>query len=185
VPGLFILGAVPDGFKMLDNVDKEYWPGRALDRPWTLALQAGAAHDYNNANALVLPFLDTLIRGRREPWLGDPATGEIAAAKDYRGEKAQAVWLPNRYVAHCWRSFIVKDAAVRLAAEGLPEKGKRTVIVKAGATIQLKATADAQFYDGDEEIPATWKPTRLGPHCVYARYAADKLTTPGLFVVKQ
>jgi hypothetical protein len=234
VPGLFIIGGVPDDFKMLDAVAKDYDPGRQRGAPWTLALQWGAAHDWNNASALVLPYLDAMFRARvpadvptagtpaklkpvrlEDGWLGDRATWDshfptVAPWADYKGDKASAVWLPNRAIAMLWRAFESKDPPVRIdaaTADGkarLPEGKKRRMVVEAGATIVLQAAVNAgtdvrkvRFYAGDQalgevtEAPwrAEWKSAPPRPHGVFAEWesASGKsgVSNPALVVVRK
>jgi hypothetical protein len=83
VPGIFVIGGVPDGFKMLDAIPAQYDPARKAEAPWTLALQWGIAHDYANANTVVLPFLQSVARSR----LADDGSLKAADAK--------AGWLRN------------------------------------------------------------------------------------------
>jgi hypothetical protein len=164
MPGLIVIGAVADGFKMLDAIDKDYWPGRAKAAPWSLATQAGCAHDYGNANALVMPFFAAMLDARAgaagEPlkpvplesgWLADPATMQTADPKvfpyaDYPGDKAKAIWLPNASLAATWRAFVVDQPkasiqATTAAGASLPParpKVKRTLIAKVGEPITLR-----------------------------------------------
>jgi len=233
VPAVFVIGSVPDGFKMLDAIPAQYDPGRRAGALWMLALQWGAAHDYHNANALAMPFLEAMIRARlpRETpaagpvklaelkeddgWLGDRATWEghwatIAPWAEYQGDKAAAVWLPNRAIACVWRAFVSKDPPVRLdvsTADGavkLPAGPKRQMVVESGAAMVLEAVATegtgvkkVQFYDGDALIgeavrgpwQATWKNPPSGAHGVFAVwYSADDkpaASNPGLVVVRR
>jgi hypothetical protein len=80
---------------MLNSIPEQYDPGRKQGALWTLAMQWGAAHDWNNANALVVPFLEAMMRARvpqnaslldgpvklnelkeADGWLGDRGTWE-------------------------------------------------------------------------------------------------------------
>jgi len=174
VPGLFIIGSVPDDFKMLDAIPKDYDPGRQRGAPWSLALQWGAGHDWNNASALVLPYLDAMFRARvpadasaaggpvtlkplrlEDGWLGDRVTWDspwatVAPWSEYKGDRAAAVWLPNPAIAFLWRAFESKDPPVRIdaaTADGkvrLPEGKKRRMVVEAGTTIVLEAAVNAR-----------------------------------------
>ena len=234
VPGLFIIGSVPDDFKMLDAIPKDYDPGRQRGAPWTLALQWGAAHDWNNASALVLPYLDAMFRARlpagaratggpvtlkavrlEDGWLGDRATWDsqsatIAPWAEYKGDKASAVWLPNRAIAFLWRAFESKDPPVRIGAAtadgkiGLPEGKKRRMVVEAGATVVLEAVVNAgtdvrkvRFYAGDQVLgevaqapwKTEWKNAAPGPHGVFAMWESGSgkqgVSNPALVVVRK
>lgn len=175
IPGLFIIGSVPDGFKMLDAIPKDYDPGRQRGALWTLALQWGAAHDWHNSDALLLPFLDAMFRARvpgestagagdlklkpvklEDGWLGDRTSIEgnfatIAPWAEYKGNKAAASWLPNRSLAHIWRAFESKDPLVKIeaaTADGklrLPADKKREMVVEAGTMVTLEAVVTANI----------------------------------------
>ena len=234
IPGLFIIGSVPDAFQMLDAVPKDYDPGRRRGAPWTLAIQWGAAHDWHNATALVLPYLDAMFRARvpadadaaggpvtlkpvrlEDGWLGDRATWEghfatIAPWSEYPGDRAAAVWLPNRALAFLWRAFESKDPPVRIDAASadakvrLPEGKKRRMVVEAGAAVVLEAVVSAgtdvrtlRFYAGDQVLGevaqapwrVAWKDAPSGPHGVFALWesASGKqgVSNPVLIVVKR
>lgn len=213
VPGIFVIGGVPDGFKMLDAIPAQYDPARKADAPWTLAIQWGVAHDYANANTVVLPFLQSLVRSRladdgslrpvdlKAGWLGDRIQWEtgiatIAPYAEYKQDKTAAVWLPDAYVAHAWRAFVAKDPTVKIIAEGLPDKGKRTMIVAAGTTIAFQTqikdgsiATDIRICDGDRTVDATWVADAPGAHSIYAAFinAEGKscVSNPVLIVVKQ
>lgn len=212
VPGLFIIGSVTDGYKMLDAIPTQYDPARKLGAPWSLALQWGSAHDYDNASALVLPYFEAVVANRLNPdgtlrelsidsgWFGDrsdtPTLPQIAAAADYKGDKGAAVWLPDRYTAFNWRAFIAKDPPVRIEADGLPAKGKRTMLIKNGETLALRAAVKdgvkvegIQFFDGDTPIDAAWKPTRPGAHSIHVAFIGPDgnpgVSNPALVVVKK
>jgi hypothetical protein len=174
-PGLFVIGAQPDGFKMLDAIPKDFDPARQQGAVWALALQWGVGHDYANANALVLPFFDAVIPKRlpqgasagtglvklnplrpEDGWLGDRSVAQghwatVAPWAEFKGDKAAAVWLPNAYVAAVWRAFVSTNPPVRLdaaTADGsakLPPAGKRGMIVERGAAIVLEAAVTEGF----------------------------------------
>jgi hypothetical protein len=173
IPGLFIIGSVPDGFKMLDAIPKDYEPGRQRGALWALAIQWGAAHDWHNADALLLPFLDAMFRARvpaeatareaavtlkpvklEDGWLGDRASIEshfatIAPWAEYKGDKSAASWLPNRSIACIWRAFESKNPPVRIeaaTADGksrLPADKKREMVVESGTMVTLEAAVEA------------------------------------------
>ncbi|WP_439630379.1 hypothetical protein [Gemmata sp.] len=139
--GLIVIGAKPDGFKMLDAIPKNYDPARAKAAPWTLALQWDCGHDYGNATALLLPYMAAVVEARlpkaaapyaeavklaplqiEAGWLGDrtkwnaPLAG-IAPYGEYKGDKDAAVWLPSKSLAYTWRSFVRQNPPVQLAVK--------------------------------------------------------------------
>ena len=77
------------------------------------------------------------------PW--DSPWATIVPWSEYKGDRAAAVWLPNRAIAFLWRAFESKDPPARIdaaTADGKvkpPDAKKRRMVVEAGATIVLEA----------------------------------------------
>ncbi len=233
--GVIIIGGIPDGFKMLDAIPTQYEPARKKGAPWTLALQWDCAHDYANANTLAMPLFAACVRARlpenaspvkgpvklnalklEDGWLGDRTTWEtnyatIAKYADYRGDKDAASWLPDKYVACVWRSFVSKLPPVQIAAAAkdggakLPDfspKVKRTLIVPQGSAVTLGAAikagtkvASLDYYEGDvllgsvkpDRTEFIWENITAGPRAVYIEYTlADGkkgVSNPALVIV--
>lgn len=206
---------------MLDAIDTQYEPALQKGACWCLALQWVNAHNYGNANSLAIPLLDAVIAARlsktadtpsgpatltamklEDGWLGDRGTWEgnrarIARYAEYPGDKAAATWLPDRYVAYTWRSFVSKnppmqlDAATsegRLTTAAFKPTEKRFLIVPPDASIELAADVRkgtsirrAAFYDGDrlvgEALSApfrlAWSGITPGPHSVFIEYTTS------------
>jgi len=134
VPLLFIIGSLPDGFKMLEAIPRDYDPGRRLGALATLGFEWDKAHSFGNAGTLMaawfqsvvplrLPAEGTALQAIAEDagWLGDRATWEghdarIAPFADYEGDRGAAVWLPDGAFAHVWRAFQSKNPPVQLSA---------------------------------------------------------------------
>ncbi|MCX5675527.1 MAG: hypothetical protein NTX87_11020 [Planctomycetota bacterium] len=221
VPALFTLGAIPDDFKMLPDIEGKFIPARRSGLPWGLAVMWGCAHDYGNAAALFIPWIQALAEARlprkwdplsgpptlreirqEEGWLGDGTDVEgtyapIAPWGEFKGDKAIASWLPNRYVACIWRAIMSKDSPVTLEAAttdgrtqlgAFSPKADRTLLLEAGEELLLSATvregADVrriEYYDGDRPVgtaprdpwQCTWRKIAPGPHAIYAQW-----TTP-------
>jgi hypothetical protein len=218
MPAVIVIGGIADGFKMLGAIGSQYEPARNRGAPWCLALQWGNAHNYGNANALALPFLDAVIAARvprtvdraagpvklkpmrlEDGWLGDRGTWEsnqatVAPYAGYQGDKRTAAWLPNRYVAFVWRSFVSKDPPVQIVAATLDGKlaiedfrptDKRFLIVGRDEAVRLQARArgtgkirSVALFDGDNklgeatgpEFSLTWSHIPAGPRAVFAEY---------------
>ena len=225
MPAIIVIGGVSDGFKMLEAIGTQYEPARAKGATWCLALQWGNAHNYGNANALAFPFLDAVIGARlpkdadptkgvvnlidirpEDGWLGDRATWElnyatITSFADYKGDRQLASWLPNRYVAHVWRSFVSKDPPVQLSVASADGKlsappfkpiQKRFVIIPAGTSLKLTPEISAgvqirkaAFYDGDIRLGESdkapfdfaWEQIPAGPRSVFIEYTTADGTT--------
>jgi len=144
----FTIGAVPDDFKMLPDIESHFLPARRKGLPWGLAVQWGCAHDFGNSACLFVPWVEAVVAARvptdwnplagpvklrdvkqEDGWLGDRASteGNFATVEpwaDYKGDKAAASWLPNRAVASVWRALMSKDAPVTLEAATLDGKAK-------------------------------------------------------------
>lgn len=136
IPGLFIIGAVPDNFKMLPMIDQRYCPAIQAELPYTLGLMHGCAHDYGNSATLAIPYLEALLnlrlpkqeRAVDQPvplravdfssgWRGDDATvhgnyPSIAPVLEYAGKPEDAVWLPDRATAYVWQAWQTKDSPI-------------------------------------------------------------------------
>ena len=141
LPNLYVIGAVPDAFKMLPAITNNYIPSVTAGNPWALGLQHECKHDWANSGTLFVPWFRGVaaLRLPEEPvragdpvplrpiepgtgWRGDWSTihGQLAgicAAADYRGEPGHQVWLPDRACAYVWRAWQSKDAPVQLTAE--------------------------------------------------------------------
>jgi hypothetical protein len=140
VPMLFTLGAIPDAFKMPPDITNKFLPARADGWPWGLGVQHGCAHDFGNAAALMLPWLNAVIAARLphapsvldappklrdlrlvDGWLGDLGTisnqwAIIAPWSDFKGDRSRAAWFPSRGVAMIWRAWQSMDSPVVLVA---------------------------------------------------------------------
>ncbi|GDY20987.1 hypothetical protein LBMAG56_23330 [Verrucomicrobiota bacterium] len=137
VPMLTIFGS-KDG-RQLPQLEALLPKRRAeFDASWAIAVQWGRGHEWGQANNLLWPFFDEIIRQRypadaspasgpvqlhrcdpARVWLADPAswknrTPTIAAAASYTGNKAAACWLPGEDVARVWQSFVVDKPLVQI-----------------------------------------------------------------------
>jgi hypothetical protein len=144
VPELFIIGAVPDGFKMLPAIEKFYEPAIAQGRPWALGLQHGCKHDWANSGTLGVAWIQAIAKLRypktvdvsapiplnpvvfEKGWRGDRTTihgtmANVAPASEFRGDAKSATWLPDRATAFVWRAWQVKDSPVDLTAKTIDE----------------------------------------------------------------
>lgn len=236
VPHAFTLGAIPDDFKMLPGIEANFLPARKAGRPWGLAVQWECAHDWGNSAAFFVPWIVAVCEMRlpkdwdplagppklldvkeQDGWLGDRASVEgnfatVASWADYKGDKAQATWLPNRYVAFVWRAMMSKNSPVVLelaAADGSAKlagydpKADRTVMLNPGVDIVLSVTVKegfginrVAFYDGDVPLGEaaqapwqfTWKNAARGPHVVFAQWTTTDggqgVCNPALIVVQ-
>jgi hypothetical protein len=226
---LFTLGAIPDAFKMLPGIESRFIPARTADLAWGLALQWGCAHDFANSAALFIPWCEAITAMRlgkdklrdvklTDGWLGQSPTIEtnfatVAPYKDYKGDKAKAVWLPNRSVAFVWRAIQSNDPPVVIEASSangsakLPKanpKSERQMMIDPGVSITLKATvrkgfdvSKVQYYDGDKLIAeATKAPWRVGwkqpaPGCrpIWAMWTSSGgkkgVSNPALVIVRR
>ena len=210
-PGLFAIGSVPDGFHMLESIDKEYVPAmKQGDIAWTCALQWGAGHAWlKPMTAYCIAYLDQVIKLRLPAnasaiqdvpkltdiawdrgWAGDRSTWDsacpaISSLREFKGDRSNLVWQPNRYLAYVWRAFMTKEPEVvfndltpAAPLEMTPKTREYLVEINSALCISTAAVADARtirFYDGDMllgEAPAanpsfTYK-VPVGTHAVIA-----------------
>ena len=140
IPELYVIGAVPDAFKMLPAIEKHYVPAVKAEYPWALSLQHYCKHDWANSGTLFVPWIRAIAKLRIpdaiEPgkpielksvefdsgWRGDRSTinGQFATvtpAADYQGKAEDVVWLPSRAMAYVWRAWQTKDSPVELTAQ--------------------------------------------------------------------
>lgn len=237
VPTLFTLGAIPDAFEMLPGIEKHFEPARKDGWPWCLGLKWGCAHDWGNAATICIPWTEAIAAARipadadptagpvklkelklENGWLGDRATTDgkwaiIAPYAAFKGDKAKAVWLPNRSVAYVWRAMESRNPPVAveaMTADGktkLPPAGPkagRDMIVTADVELTLSASVKGgtaigkvQFFDGDQLIgeatqapwQITWKQPASGSHPIMAVWESPDgkhgVSNPALILVRQ
>jgi hypothetical protein len=168
VPALFTMGAIPDAFKMLPAIERNFEPARKNGSPWAVGVQWECAHDFGNAATLQIAWIDAIIRARlpadasaklrdiqlADGWLGDRSTIEtnfasINAWGDFKADRSVAAWFPNRSVASVWRAWESKDSPVTLDAAAVDGKSKlparapkvsRDLQVDPGVDVVLSAT---------------------------------------------
>src|ERR1043165_9333843 len=139
-PHLFTLGAIPDAFKMLPDIESHFLPARKAGLPWGLAVQWECAHDFGQSATLFVPWMQAIAAARgpadwnpltgpatlssvkqESGWLGDRTTTSgnfavIAPFNEFKGDKGDASWLPDQATACLWRAVMSKDAPVSLEA---------------------------------------------------------------------
>jgi hypothetical protein len=144
---------------------------------WAIAVNWGLRHEYANANDLVWPFFDQVIRYRlsknqtalngpvqlrdyreEDGWLGDISTwnssfATIRAYKDYTGDKTKAAWFPNEYVARTWQAFVSHRPGLRITYPTSKAEEKTTLTVGSEFEIITESTTstgakEVIYYDG-------------------------------------
>lgn len=139
IPNLYIIGAKPDGFKMLPAIERHYEPAIERQLPWALGLQHECKHDWANSGTLCASWIQALLKLRypetvdvskpiplrtvkfEEGWRGDRRTinstfPTVLPAAKFKGDSKSTVWLPDRATAYVWRAWQVKDSPVDLTA---------------------------------------------------------------------
>jgi hypothetical protein len=140
-----------------------------LDPSWAIAVQWARGHEWGQANNLLWPFFDEIIRQRyptdaspaRGPvtlrrydparvWFADPTSWKsrvpiIAAAADYRAEKAAACWLPGEEVARVWQSFVVDKPLVQIIEPASQGDKKPLAVLAPGKTITVQLAVNPSF----------------------------------------
>jgi len=147
VPELFIIGAVPDGFKMLPAIEKFYEPAIGQQRPWGLGVQHGCKHDWANSGTLSVAWIQAIAKARypdeidvsnpiplqpvrfEQGWRGDRNTingtlPSVAPAGEFKGDPKLATWLPDQATAYVWRAWQVKNSPVDLTVRTSDESQK-------------------------------------------------------------
>ena len=218
MPAVIVIGGVADGFKMLDAIPIQYEPGPKEWRGLVSRSAMGQRPQLWQCQRSGLPVprrgdCDGRAAGRRptagpmklkpmrieDGWFGDRRTWEtnyaaVAGYADYKGDKASAAWLPNRYVAYVWRSFVSRDPPVQVVAQRTDGRlktppfkpmDKRFLIVPHGTGVELAAKfvlgaeiRKVAFYDGDVRLgeaavsPFQFSSSQVpaGPRAVFAKY---------------
>jgi DNA-binding beta-propeller fold protein YncE len=118
-------------------------------------------HECGDSRYLAIPFLDACMAARLPPkgskdqalrpmdtshaWLA-PLLGDTAVpATDYKGNPAEAVWLPNEAVAKAWMEY-VKTGAVGDTTP--PPAPSNVQAARNGKGTQITWTAEADFESG-------------------------------------
>jgi hypothetical protein len=117
VPAYMVLAEL-DAFVDNTMLSATFEAHRAAGAPWAMALEPGVPHhslspaqreltvDWMRA---ILPLGSAGPFRQTSPqvgWLGDPATGEIAPARTFAGDRSAASWFPMRPLAAQWAAFI-------------------------------------------------------------------------------
>jgi dienelactone hydrolase len=117
VPAYMVL-AEHDAFVDNTMLSATFEAHRAAGAPWAMALEPGVPHhslspaqrevtvDWMRA---ILPLGNAGPFRQSSPrvgWLGDPATGQIAPARTFAGDRSTASWVPVRPLATQWAAFI-------------------------------------------------------------------------------
>lgn len=161
---------------------------------WAIAVNWGLRHEYANANDLVWPFFDQVIQYRlprdesalngpvklrdyreEDGWLGDISTWDssfatIRAYKDYKGDKTQAAWFPNEYVARTWQAFVSRRPGLRITYPTSKAEEKTTLTAGTEFGIITNSTTsteakEVEYFDGCHPLA---KKT-MGPNRVVVR----------------
>lgn len=174
VPMMSVFGE-RDGRQMAQH--QELLPRRRtdLDSSWAIAVQWGRKHEWGQANNLLWPFFDEVIRHRLSAtapadgpaklrpvdsaavWYGDPATwteptATIAPAGAYAAAGNAACWFPGPLTAHAWQAFVVPRPLVRIVSPS-PQGDKQPLSTfDAGDRIPVSLAADAAVPDGRVEL---------------------------------
>jgi hypothetical protein len=144
---------------------------------WGIAVNWGLRHDYSNANDLIWPFFDQVIRYRlpkdqtalsgpvklrdyreEDGWLGDISTWDSSFAtinsyKDYKGNRTKAAWFPNEYMARTWQGFVSRRPILAIQEPVSKPEEKTTLFARTQfpiittSTIPLKAKR-IDYFDG-------------------------------------
>ncbi|MEI6537451.1 MAG: hypothetical protein WCN98_19055, partial [Verrucomicrobiaceae bacterium] len=134
---------------------------------WAIATQWSRKHEWAQANNLLWPFFDEVIRQRlpSEPlgntltlrpcdpakvWLGNPQswtnrTATVGSHADYKGDKNAACWFPSEGVASAWQAFVVPKPLLRIVSPAPQGDGKPLSIYEPGAEVSVTVECAPAF----------------------------------------
>lgn len=159
-----------------------------FDPSWAIAVQWGRGHEWGQANNLLWPFFDEIIRQRypadaspaggpvklrrydpARVWFADPTSWKtrapvVAAAASYAGNKAAACWLPGEDVARVWQSFVVEKPLVQIAEPSSQGDKKPLAIFAPGREVTVQVQVNPAFVA--QKIILHDRATRLGEAAV-------------------
>lgn len=143
IPMMTIFGE-KDGRQMKQLLEKLNTESK-LNAKWSIAVQWGRRHEFGQANNLILPFFDSVIRNDLQPVRGDVSSWTL----DQNG----LAWFPNPQVAATWQAFVEKDRQVKIKQPlGLGDK-QEFVIHPAGTPIKMdlatRIEGTVEIYAGD------------------------------------
>jgi hypothetical protein len=124
---------------------------------WAIAVQWGRRHEFARANNLAMPWFDRVIAHRlpdnvppgqgvslrdcpeSSGWLGSTADwSTIAPYEEFSGDRTQACWLPDAYVAHVWQAFVARSPQVRIEEPAGLGDGAPLVVHESGEPIRVR-----------------------------------------------
>lgn len=120
VPVLFAVGEKdPFEYDCIEVPQQVFDQYRKRGAPWSIAVEAGAAHETGDIRWLAIPYLDAILTARLptegetlrpvdidQGWLGDRSNQTVAPVKQFKGNVAAAVWLPNQETARKWQEYV-------------------------------------------------------------------------------
>lgn len=135
---------------------------RAQGAPIGFAPDPRSAHECGDSRYLAIPFFDACLaqrlpdRGAQDQnlrpvpndsaWLAKLLGDEPVAAKDFAGDRQQAVWLPNEAVAKAWQQYVRTGACDDTTPPPAPHRMK--VHRAADNSVELSWDAPADFESG-------------------------------------
>lgn len=117
VPAYMVLSEL-DAFVNNTALTATFQAHRAAGAPWAMAVEPGVPHHWLSParRELIVDWMRAILPlGNADPfrqtsphvgWLGDPATGHIAPAQTFTGDRTTASWFPKRPLAVQWAEFI-------------------------------------------------------------------------------
>ena len=155
-----------------------------LDPSWAIAVQWARGHEWGQANNLLWPFFDEIIRQRypaaaspasgpvtlrrydpARVWLADPASWKsrvptIASTVNYTANRAAACWLPGEDVARVWQSFVVDKPLVQITEPASQGDKKPLAVFAPGKAITVQLAVNPSF--PAQKVVLFDRATRLG-----------------------
>jgi len=131
---------------------------RALDAPASIAYNEGEGHNYSRMRHMSIPFFEAALKqrlplesggkmrniDRSKCWLGDSATKEVFAAKDYSGDKSGLCLLPDEEVALKWKEYVRTNDVADVTAPPAPYSLETDKLSDSIIRLRWKADADVE-----------------------------------------
>jgi dienelactone hydrolase len=124
IPGLILAGE-RDTIAGVEDSAALWESARAVEAPWTFAIEPGAHHaswsgeELRKSNQLAIPWVRAIFTRRvrddgsslrpvdqTSGWLASHASLEVAPAASFRGPRTAASWLPDEASAAGWRLLL-------------------------------------------------------------------------------
>jgi len=156
IPIMGNAGIKEQGRGAYDGTLAKFHEYRAKGAPFGFAPDPRTGHECGDSRYLAIPFLDACMALRlpdknshdqtlkpinvNEGWFGSLKDGKAVPAKEFTGDPADAIWLPNQKVARYWEEYI-KTGEV---SDDTPPSSPTNVRLSNQGELGTKITWDAE-----------------------------------------